>query len=149
LRSLSTLSVLLVLSLQGRGAGAVCLDPATLVSGHVIPLDEEVRRTEAIVVGRVLSARALREDPADPDGVTADDLTLEVVASLKGQLPGQIVIRNENTSARYPMAVGEEHLLFIARSGGSLSVDSCGNLARMPAGRKLVPEIQLKLKTLE
>jgi len=141
--------VLLVLSLQGRGAVAVCLDPATLVSGHVIPLDEELRRADAIVVGRVLSARALREDPADPDGVTADDLTIEVLASLKGQLAGEIVIRNENTSARYPMAVGEEHLLFISRGGGSLSVDSCGNSARMPAGKKLVREIRLTLKKLK
>lgn len=136
-----------MLSLQGRGAGAVCIDPATLVSGYVIPLDEELRRADAIVVGRVLSARALREDPADPDGVTADDLTLEVLDSLKGHLNGEIVVRNENTSARYPMAVGEEHLLFISRGG--LSVDSCGNSIRMPAGKKLVPEIRLTLKKLK
>jgi len=141
--------VLLVLSLQGRGAGAVCIDPATLVSGYVIPLDEELRRADAIVVGRVLSARALREDPADPDGVTADDLTLEVLDSLKGHLNGEIVVRNENTSARYPMAIGEKHLLFISRGGGSLSVDSCGNSIRMPAGKKLVREIRLTLKKLK
>jgi len=141
--------MLLVLSLQGRLAGAVCIDPATSVSGYVIPLGEELRRADAIVVGRVLSARALREDPADPDGVTADELTLEVLDSLKGHLNGEIVVRNENTSARYPMAIGEKHLLFISRSGGGLSVDSCGNSIRMPAGKKLVREIRLKLKKLK
>lgn len=142
-------SLLVLLLLHSNVATAVCLDPITFVSGYTVPLEREVRQADAIVVGRVLSERALQDDPADPDGVTAYDLSVRVLASLKGRLPRVIVVRNENTSARYAMSVGEEHLLFVSRADGKLWVDSCGNSAPMPAGEKLVREVRMQLEKLK
>lgn len=115
-------------------ANAVCLDPRTFVSGYRIPLATEVVSADAIVVGRVLSERALSEDRADPEGVTAYDVSVKVITRLKGDVPDRLVLRNENTSARYPMSVGEEHILFVSRDRGQAWVDSCGNSSLMPAG---------------
>src|SRR5690242_12252854 len=123
-------------------AGAVCLDPATHLSGYMVPLGSEVRTAEAILIGRVLSEHGLREDPSDPIGVTAYNVTIEVLAKLKGSPQKLIVIRNENTSSRYPMSVGEEHVLFISRDGHALQVDSCGNSGPLPAAKPLVKQIQ-------
>ncbi len=130
-------------------AGAVCLDPKTFISGYKIPLDSEVRTTEAIVVGRVLSEQGLQEDPTDPDGYTAYNVTIKVLVSLEGTLPTVIVIRNENTSARYPMSVGEEHILFVSRDGQKLRVDSCGNSAAMSEGKQMVSQIHTELRKLK
>jgi hypothetical protein len=142
---LKTIAVGLVL--LGRAflldtAGAACLDPKTHVSGYKIPLASEIRTANAIVIGRVLSERGLREDPNDPDGYTAYDVRIEVIDRLKGRLPRVIIVRNDNTSARYPMSVGEEHLLFVSRDGNELRVDSCGNSSAMPAGDQLVKQIR-------
>ena len=138
--------VLLALALHFCTARAVCLDPKTFISGYKVPLDSEVRTADAIVVARVLSEQGLNEDPTDPDGYTAYNLTIRVLTSLKGSLPDVTVIRNDNTSARYPMSVGDEHILFVSRDGNELWINSCGNSAAMPKGKQLVKQIQAKLQ---
>ncbi|MDB5932769.1 MAG: hypothetical protein JWQ01_113 [Massilia sp.] len=138
--------VLLALASNLGTAGAACLDPKTFMSGYKVPLDSEVGTAEAIVIGRVLSEQGLKEDPADPNGYTAYNVTIRVLARLKGSLSNVIVIRNENTSSRYPMSVGEEHILFVSRDGRELWVDSCGNSAAMPGGEELVKQIQAHMR---
>jgi hypothetical protein len=123
---------LLASALTQVTAEAVCLDPKTEISGYQIPLSIEVRNADAIILGRVLSEQGLKEDMTDPDGVTAYNVAIKVLSSLKGHLPSRIVIKNENTSARYPMSVGEVHILFISRTPQGLLVNSCGNSAALP-----------------
>lgn len=125
---------------------AACLDPKTFESGYKIPVASEVSTADAIVIGRVLSEQGAREDPADPEGTTAYNVKFKVMTRLKGSLPGTVVIRNENTSARYPMAVGEDHLLFVSRDGQQLWVNGCGNSSPMPEGEKLVAQIRAQLQ---
>jgi hypothetical protein len=130
-------------------AGAACLDPKTFVSGYKEPIAEEVRTADAIVIGRVLSKQGLQEDPTDPDGYTAYKVKIEVITRLKGNLPKVFVIRDENTSARYGMSTGEEHLLFVSGSSEDLWVNSCGNSSVMPKGKLLVEQIQTQLRSLK
>lgn len=131
-----------VLAAQLGPAHAVCLDPETGRSGYRTPLDVEARRADAIVVGRVLAEQDLQEDPGDPDGVTARVSTIEVLDSLKARVPRRLVLRNENTSSRYAMGVGETHLLFLSRGGGELRVDSCGNSAILAGDRRVVMQVR-------
>lgn len=149
LKTLVTRLVLLGQAFLVCTAGAVCLGPATSVSGYKVPLASEVRTADGILVGRVLSEKGLSEDPTDPDGFTAYDVTVRVINRLKGNLPNVIVIRNENTSARYPMSIGEEHLLFVSQDGKELRVNSCGNSSAMPEGGRLVKPIRVELQRLK
>lgn len=109
----------------------------------------EMRTAEAIVIGRVLSEDRLQEDAADPDGVTASNVTIKVLKKLKGTLSGIIVVRNENTSSRYPMSVGEEHILFVSRTNRTTWIDSCGNSEVMPDGKQVVKEVRTQLRLLK
>jgi hypothetical protein len=127
-------------------AQAVCIDPATGVSGYHVPLEVEMRDADAIVVGRVLAERALKEDAADPDGVTAYDVTIGVRTRLKGEAAGRVVVRSDNTSSRYPMASGEEHLLFLARGRDGLYVNSCGNSSPLPTGTALLERVRKAMR---
>lgn len=142
LRTMLTGLILLGQTLIMCSANAVCLDPKTFVSGYRIPLASEVGSADAIAVSRVLSEQALSEDPADPEGVTAYDVTVKVITRLKGNVPDVLILRNENTSARYLMSVGEEHIVFVSRDKRHAWVDSCGNSSLMPAGRQMVARIQ-------
>jgi hypothetical protein len=146
LKTLITSVVLLGQAFLACAANAVCLDPTTFVSGYKVPLASEVRAADGIVIGRVLSEKGLKEDPTDPDGYTAYNVTVRVISRLKGNLPNVIVIRNDNTSARYAMSIGEEHLLFVSRDGKELRVNSCGSSSVMREGKHLMEQIRMELQ---
>jgi hypothetical protein len=149
LKTFSSASLLLLLYQHFSSASAVCIYPGSDKSGYKVPLETEVRSAEAIIIGRVLAERQLRDDADDPDGVTASNVTIKVMKKLKGNLPSVIVVRNENTSSRYPMSVGEEQILFLSRTNGETSIDSCGNSAAMPHGDQLVKKIRTQLRALK
>jgi len=149
LKTIALGSVLLGQAFLPDTGGAACLDPKTFVSGYTVPLSSEIRTADAIVIGRVLAEQGLREDPADPDADKAFNVKVQVITRLKGRLPRVVVIRNDNTSARYPMSVGEEHLLFVSRDRQGLWINSCGNSSAMPEGKKFIGQIRAQLQSLE
>ncbi len=144
----ATASLLVILGTHISAVYGVCLDPETYKSGYKIPLKTEVVTAKSIVIGRVLSAHLLQEDADDPDGITASNVTIKVLTKLKGTLPNVIVVRNENTSSRYPMSVGEEHILFVSRTNREMWIDSCGNSDVMPNGEQVVRKIRAQLRGL-
>jgi hypothetical protein len=137
---------LLLIAAHLPAACAACLDPKTGISGYKLPLETEVHRAQAIIIGRVLAERRLQEDPGDPDGITASNFKIKVLKKLKGRLPGVIIVRNENTSSRYPMSVGEEHILFVSRTKREMLIDSCGNSDVLPRGERVLKEIRGQLR---
>jgi hypothetical protein len=137
---------LLIIAAHLPAAYAVCLDPGTGKSGYKVPLETEIRTAQAIIVGRVLSEQRFQEDPNDPDGITTSSFTIKVFSRLKGRLPDVIVVRNENTSSRYPMSVGEERILFVSRTNRETWIDSCGNSDVLPRGEQLVKKIRTQLR---
>jgi hypothetical protein len=149
LKTVSAGLLLLVLSAHLVPASAVCFYPGSDKSGYKVPLKTEVRTAEAIVIGRVLSERRLQEDADDPDGITASSVTIKVLNKLKGNPPSVIVVRNENTSSRYPMSVGEEHILFLSRTNRETPIDSCGNSELMAHRSQLVKKIRTQLRALK
>jgi hypothetical protein len=149
LKIVSAASLLVILGAHLPAVYGVCLDPGTYKSGYKIPLKTEVGTAEAIVIGRVLSEHRLQEDVDDPDGITASNVTIKVLEKLKGTLPSVIVVRNENTSSRYPMSVGEEHILFVSRTNREMWIDSCGNSDVTPDGGQVVRKIRAQLRALK
>jgi hypothetical protein len=129
-------------------AYAVCLDPKTFVSGYHVALDEEFRSSKAIAIGKVTKERYLKEDSTDPDGITASIYTIHVLRQLKGQLPKVVGLRSENDSGRYPMRVGERHLLFLHKEGRHFIVDSCGNSSVLPQGNAVLTRVEAALASI-
>ncbi|MCA1858127.1 hypothetical protein LE190_19650 [Massilia oculi] len=138
--------LLLALLVHSVPAHAVCRDPVSGRSGYKLPLAEEVHTAEAVIIGRVLSEQRVQEDPDDPEGLTASRLGIKVLKKLKGSLPGVIIVENENTSSRYPMSVGEEHILFISSANRGKWIDSCGNSEAMPGGQLVARKVRALLE---
>jgi len=134
-----------------RLVGAVCLDPKSngSISGYHVPLDEEIRSTPVIAIGEVISNQNLTDGPDGPDFIAATIYTIRIERVLKGRLPRQIELRNENDSGRYPIGVGERHVLFLRpldpRFGAGYWADSCGNSAQLPSGESVVKRVQAQL----
>jgi hypothetical protein len=116
-----------------------------MVSGYRVPLNSEIRFSQAIVTGKVIKTSPLQEDRDDPDGVTAYLHTVRVLRQLKGRLPAVISVRVNNDSGRYAMSAGEEHLLFFTMSGSTLSVDGCGNSRQLPQGADVLRQVEAQL----
>jgi hypothetical protein len=144
---IASLCVVALVSLLGAApvAHAVCLDPKTFISGYHLPLNEEIRSTRAIVIGKVTKSQYLQEDPTDPEGITAYIYTVQILQRLKGRVPRIVNVRNENDSGRYAMDVGEKHLLFLSTQGEHFLVDSCGNSSPLPQGDAVLKRVEAKL----
>lgn len=126
-------------------APALCLDPRTSASGYLVPLAEEVRSADVIVTGKVVRGQVLREDASDPQGVTAHLWTVRSIRQLQGRAPRLLTLRVENTSGRYPMQLGEEHLLFLTRDDKHFLVSGCGNSSALPQGMAVLTRVQAML----
>ncbi len=101
---------------------ALCLD------GRAPQVAQEAAAASGVVVAEVTQAELLREDPADPDGITATLYVLKVLRTVRGALPPGLALYSENTSARFPMEVGGRYLLFLSRDRNyRYFVDACGN----------------------
>jgi hypothetical protein len=127
-------------------AQAVCFDPKTLISGYRMGLDDEIRATALIIVGKVIAEHYLQEDAEDPDGITAYIYTVQVVRQLKGTAPKTVYIRSDSGSSSYPMSVDEQHLLFLWKTGAYFAADSCGNSEVLPKGQASLERVEAALK---
>jgi hypothetical protein len=143
LRELCTRSLALaVMCLLATGAAAACLDPHDLPKAYKPTLDQEIKASSAVVVGKVVHTKTLREDKADPDGWTAFIYTIQVVEALKGKVAHRFDLRAENDSGGYRMNDGETHLLFLSSQKDSLRVDPCGNSSELPKGSETLNRLR-------
>ncbi len=86
----------------------------------------EYGRSEAVIVGRVLSSRSL-PDPDDPQVLTGTVYSVKIVEALRGS-PGKVVdVYSENSGGSFPLKAGEKYLLCLYRQEGQLSADYCGH----------------------
>jgi hypothetical protein len=108
-------------------ASAACL------GGHP-SVKAEAHDSRLVIVGKVTGSYQIR-DPEDPAGFLATLYVVRVVESIRGQATIPLHVWSVNTSSRYPMEVGEQHLLFLNMSDeGFWEVNSCGNSALFAPG---------------
>lgn len=131
-------AVCLALLAPMTDAPAMCLD------GRHPGARDEFMSSAAVILGRVSKQSELQEDAADPNGVSAILYRVEVRRRLKGTVPRFIQLRSDNTSARFPMELGEEYLLFLSRDGHTYFVDSCGNSAPAKQAASVIAKIGIK-----
>ena len=125
-------------------ASAVCTD------GRAPTVKAEYFIAQKVVQARVVNEKMLQEDAEDPYGTTATEYTIQVDAWYKGKRnKRKLIIRDENTSSRFPMAVGESYLLFLTKYWpnftGQYFVDSCGNSkvrAESEAALKIIRDLK-------
>lgn len=103
-------------------AQALCTD------GRRPSLDAEFAESDAVAIGVATAQRYVR-DADDPEGYIAVSYDVRLERVFKGDVRGRIVVRSENTTARFPMTLGERHLLFLTKDGRWFFVDNCGHSA--------------------
>ena len=91
---------------------AVCLDEK-LVSGYHIPLNQELKTSVAVILGKTIRSHDLSEDSKYPDDITATVWKIQVQKVIQGKIEPEFEIYNPNDSGRFPFAINKTYLLFI------------------------------------
>jgi hypothetical protein len=91
---------------------------------------EEFTNSAVVIVGRVISAKDVMESGGFIGGTL---YSIQVAEVFKGSSPETIELYSENSSGRFPMAVGTSYLIFAYKAvfegveSQNLAIDNCGN----------------------
>jgi hypothetical protein len=118
-------------------AHATCWELGKEDAGHRRPsLSNEFKAAEFVVIGRAKQERNI-SGPTDPQGYEWTVYDVEVLEPLKGSPPHTVKLLSENSSARFPMSLGQSYVLFVSHEptperAGSTElpqdyIDNCGN----------------------
>jgi hypothetical protein len=117
-----------------------------------ISIEEEISKSEFIVVGTVTSRKIVVDPNVDPQGYEAELFQVKVEEVLSGKpsmavMEQYLTVFNYNASSRYLIGMGEKHLLFVSNSSDGYWINSCGNSSEYKESKeklKLIKKILLK-----
>lgn len=100
-------------------AYAICLN------GH-LSVKLEYDGSRYIVIGTTVSEK-LAAESSDGYFLDGTEYLVRVSKSLKGAAPHVLSVFSENSTGRFPLAIGQSYLLFLRLVNGRMVVDNCGN----------------------
>jgi len=98
------------------------------IDGHPSVV-QEYNKSYLIFIGEVISEKETEESGDYYDGTT---YTLRIIELIKGTKRQFVDIFSENSSARFPMKIGNKYILLVYESDGRIEVDNCGNSGKLP-----------------
>lgn len=113
-----------------------------------VTVSQELRSTPLVVVGSVVNRMIVVDPIEDPAGYEAEIFSVRIERVVHGALPAGVKpgftmsVRNENTSARFPMNVGMRYLLFVSHDFGEIWINSCGNSVDMARADPVMKQIR-------
>lgn len=113
-------------------ATAVCLN------GHP-SVAEEYANSQSVFIGKVIAEKAIPESGNYYDG---HDYTVHGQEVFKGNPTSTVVIFSENSSGRFPMAVGSSYIIFVDYELGRYQIDNCGNSGVLPEKEDVVRAVR-------
>lgn len=136
----ATILIAVITSAASLGANALCLDEKGM-SGYRIPPKNELREAYAVVIGTVVG---VKEGPAPMEGEDGEGTSyrLRVKETLHGRRHPTFSLFSENTSARFPMAVGRQYLVFVNKRDNIFFASNCGSSGELRERSKLVSELR-------
>lgn len=129
--SLPLLLASFYLSLPPLGL-AVCPIPQIRANG-------EFFKADVIFIGRVVSIRRVPDKDNDLGGWF---YRLRVKETFRGSVRSELSVITEDSSARFPLELRRQYLLFAYKGKNRLEIDSCGNSALLSEARDSVQRLR-------
>jgi hypothetical protein len=128
--------------LKQVATGLVCIFSATVslaACTNVTPVSQEMKDSEAIIIGTVMSASQV---PQSWDSLDGTDYVVHIDRKVKGKQSGEITVFGEHSDNGFKMQTGEKYLLFLTNNYQHWVVNQCGNSGPMdeasPAVKQMV-----------
>jgi hypothetical protein len=92
------------------------------------PVSQEMKESEAVVIGTVTSARMV---PQSWDALDGTEYVVHVDQKVKGKATGDIKIFAERTDNTVPLQSGTQYLFFLTNNNQHWMMNQCGNSGPM------------------
>lgn len=111
---------------------------AACLNGHP-SIKEEYANSQSVFIGKAIAEKAIPESGNYYDG---HDYTVQIQEVFKGNPDSTVVIFSENSSGRFPMAVGSSYIIFVDYELGRYQIDNCGNSGVLPEKEDVVRAVR-------
>jgi hypothetical protein len=98
----------------------------------------EFDNSALVFTGRVVREQLVPDSGQWLDGTT---YTVQVAAVYRGQPGTELELFSENSSGRFPMAIGTTYLIFVSYRFGRYAIDYCGNSAALAQARQALKSV--------
>jgi hypothetical protein len=137
MKIISTIIVFAMLLSSSIGT-AVCIEGNRSIK-------QEYDDSKIVFIGRVLNKKDVPESDGYYEG---EESTVQVKEVFKGKLNNKIIIFSENSSGRFPMAVGATYIMFLYYESGRYQIDNCGNSGLLSEKQSTVKSVRQLLETM-
>jgi len=107
-----------------------------------ISIAEELKRSDFVAVGTVISRFIVVDPVEDPEGYEAEIFKFKIEQTLSGNPKKEIFLYNENNSGRFPMEVGKKYFIFVSTGKNGYWVDSCGNSDEFKTSSNVIAKVK-------
>ena len=121
--------------------GSACVLFSAVAYGEctsTLPLKQELKNSEVVVIGTVMSSHPVPQSWYSFDGT---DFLLHVDQTIKGKRSAEITIFSEHSEDGYDLEAGKQYLLFMTSNYEHLVVNKCGNSGPMDEEGKVIKEL--------
>jgi len=102
------------------------------------PVSREMKESEAIIIGTVVSSRLV---PQSWDTLDGTEYVVHIDQKVKGKQSGEITIFNEHTDDAVPLQSGIQYLLFLTNNYQHWMINKCGNSGPMDDESKVIKQM--------
>ncbi len=103
-----------------------------------MPVSREMKESEVVVIGTVVSSRQVPQSWDALDGV---EYVVHIDQKVKGKQTGEITIFSEHTDDAFSMQSGTQYLLFLTNNYQHWMVNKCGNSGPMDGESKVIRQM--------
>src|SRR3984885_15795238 len=133
----------------GRGKGPlkqIAIAFACLVSPtsafaactNTIPVTKEMKDSQAVIIGTVMSSRQVPQSWDMLDGV---DYVVHIDQKVKGKQTGEITIFSEHSEDGFNLETGKQYLLFLTNNYQHWVANKCGNSGPLDEKSKVIKQM--------
>jgi hypothetical protein len=103
-----------------------------------MPVSQEMKESQVVVIGTVMSSRQVPQSWDTLDGV---EYVVHIDQKVKGKQTGEISIFSEHTDDAFNLQAGTQYLLFLTNNNQHWMVNKCGNSGPMDAESKVIKQM--------
>jgi hypothetical protein len=105
---------------------------------NTLPLKQELKNSEAVIIGTVMSSRQVPQSWYTFDGT---NFLVRIDQTIKGKRSGEIMIFSEHSEDGYDLEAGRQYLLFLTLNYEYWVVNKCGNSGMMDQEGKVIKQL--------
>lgn len=103
-----------------------------------IPVSKEMKESEAVIIGTVMSSRLV---PQSWDALDGTEYVVHIDRKVKGKQSGEITIFSEHTDDAIPLQSGTQYLFFLTNNNQHWMMNTCGNSGPMDDESKVIRQM--------